>query len=48
MPRIIIKYETESEKLEYLELISKGSKQIKKISKPYRKGKFFRIYIDFE
>lgn len=47
MVKIQIRYENEIEKLRILEVLSKGIK-IKKISKPCKKGKYYRIYIDIE
>lgn len=47
MIKIQIKYEKEVEKINFLEVISKGIK-IKKISKPVKTGKYNRIYIDIE
>lgn len=47
MAKITISYENEIEKINILKALSKGIK-IKKISKPCKKGKYYRIYIDIE
>ena len=46
MVKIQIKYENEIEKLRVLEAL-KGIK-IKNISKEFRTGKYYRIYLDVE
>lgn len=46
MIRIQIKYENEIEKLKILEAL-KGIK-IKNISRPFKAGKYYRIYLDIE
>jgi len=47
MAKIQIRYENEIEKLRILEVLAKGIK-INEISKPCKKGKYYRIYIDIE
>lgn len=47
MVKIQVGYENEMEKIKILEVLSKGIK-IKKISKPYKTGKYYRIYVDIE
>ena len=47
MIKIQIKYENEIEKIKLLEVLSKGTK-IKKIYKPCKTGKYYRIYVDIE
>ena len=43
----IIKYNDESEKIKVLNALSAGAK-ILNISKPYKQGKYYRIYVDVE
>ncbi|XZH52023.1 hypothetical protein ACSW8Q_00220 [Clostridium perfringens] len=47
MSKIIISYQTIEEREQIIKTLSTGVK-IKKISKPYRKGLYKRIYIDIE
>lgn len=47
MAKIKISYENEIEKIRILEVLSKGVK-IKKIYKPSKKGKYYRVYVDIE
>lgn len=47
MTKIQIRYENEIEKIKVLEVLSKGIK-INKISKPIKKGKYYRVYLDLE
>lgn len=47
MVKIQIKYENEIEKINILEVLSKGIK-IKRISKPSKTGKYYRVYVDIE
>ena len=47
MVKIQIKYENEIEKINILEALSKGIK-IKRISKPSKSGKYYRVYVDIE
>lgn len=42
-----LRYKTDDEKDKMIEILSAGS-SIKKISKPYKSGKFLRVYIDIE
>lgn len=45
MARIQISYENEMERIKILEALSKGL-EIRNITKPYRTGKYTRIYVD--
>jgi hypothetical protein len=45
MIKIQIKYQNEEEKIKMLKIISTGT-SIKKISEPYKKGKYYRVYVD--
>ncbi|MDK0920062.1 hypothetical protein P5F52_14970 [Clostridium perfringens] len=45
MSKIMISYQTVEERERIIKALSTGTK-IKKISKPYEKGKYKRIYID--
>ncbi|BDU86952.1 hypothetical protein SNUCP2_00350 [Clostridium perfringens A] len=47
MTKIIISYQTIEKREQILKALSTGVK-IKKISKPYRKGLYKRIYIDID
>ena len=47
MAKIQIRYDNEIEKIKILEVFSKGIK-IKKMSKPSKTGKYYRVYIDIE
>ena len=47
MVKVQIRYQTESEKQKLVDIISIGV-TIKKISEPYKSGKFYRIYLDVE
>lgn len=47
MSKIIISYQTVEEREKIIKALSTGTR-IKKISKPYRKGVYKRIYIDIE
>lgn len=47
MTKIQIRYENEIEKLKIIEVLSKEIK-IKKISKPLKTGKYYRVYVDIE
>ncbi|SHF15298.1 hypothetical protein [Clostridium fallax] len=47
MSKIMISYKTTQERERIIKALSTGVK-IKKISKPYRKGFYKRIYIDIE
>ena len=47
MVKVIIKYNDESEKIKVLNALSAGAK-ILSISKPYKQGKYYRIYVDVE
>lgn len=47
MAKIQIRYENEIEKINILKALSKGIK-IKRISKPSKSGKYYRVYVDLE
>ncbi len=47
MSKIMISYQTIEERKRIIKALSTGTK-IKKVSKPYEKGKYRRIYIDIE
>ena len=47
MAKIQISYENEIEKIRILEVLSKGIK-INKISKPCKRGKYYRVYVDIK
>lgn len=47
MVKVIIKYTDETEKIKVLNALSAGAK-ISNISKPYKQGKYYRIYVDVE
>lgn len=47
MIKVQIKYETDSGKDKIIKIIS-DSATIKKISKPVKSGKYYRVYIDVE
>ncbi len=47
MSKIMISYQTIEERERIIKALLTGTK-IKKISKPYEKGKYRRIYIDIE
>lgn len=47
MSKIIISYQTIDEREQIIKALATGVK-IKKISKPYRKGLYKRIYIDID
>lgn len=47
MAKIQISYENEIEKIKILEALSKGL-QISNITKPYKTGKYTRIYVYVE
>lgn len=47
MSKIMIKYENESEKAKMIEILSTGA-TVKKISEPYKSGKYYRVYVDIE
>ncbi|MGN0025457.1 MAG: hypothetical protein ACI33I_00440 [Clostridium sp.] len=47
MVRIKVSYENEIEKINILKALSKGIK-IKRISKPSKSGKYYRVYVDLE
>lgn len=42
-----LKYKTDAEKDKMIQILS-DSATITKISKPYRSGKYYRIYLDIE
>lgn len=42
-----LRYKTDAEKDKMIKILSNGATVIK-ISKPYRSGKFYRIYLDVE
>ncbi|MFR1908614.1 MAG: hypothetical protein ACLS28_24060 [Clostridium neonatale] len=47
MIKLQIGYQSESEKSKIIEVISKDL-TIKNISKPYKQGKYYRVYVDVE
>ncbi|MBY6836275.1 hypothetical protein [Clostridium botulinum] len=47
MTKITIKYENDMDKIKILELLSKGTKIIE-VRKPYKSGKYYRVYVDIE
>ena len=47
MTKIMIKYKDESEMLRLVDILSTGA-AIKKISKPCKTGKYYRVYVDIE
>ncbi|CUP24642.1 Uncharacterised protein [Clostridium baratii] len=47
MSKIMISYQTVEERERIIKALSTGT-NIKKISRPYDKGKYIRIYIDIE
>ena len=47
MSKIIISYQTVEERDRIIDILSNGTK-IKKVSKPYERGKYKRIYIYIE
>lgn len=47
MIKLQISYEKEEEKIKMIDIISVGA-TIKHISKPYKSGKFSRVYVDIE
>ena len=47
MAKIVIKYTDEPEKIRLINILSAGAK-ILNISKPYKQGKYYRIYVDVE
>lgn len=47
MSKVIISYQTVEERERIIKALETGT-NIKKISKPYEKGKYRRIYIDIE
>ncbi|WP_294395284.1 hypothetical protein [uncultured Clostridium sp.] len=44
MAKIVIKYIDEVEKIKILNILSAGAK-ISRVSKPYKQGKYYRVYI---
>lgn len=47
MIKLQIRYQTEEEKQKMIDVLNAGS-IISKISKPYKQGKYYRVYIDIE
>lgn len=47
MIKVQISYKTEEEKTKMIEILSVGA-TIKHISKPYKNGQYYRIYINVE
>ncbi|WP_294378924.1 hypothetical protein [uncultured Clostridium sp.] len=47
MTKIVIKYTDEAEKIKLINILSLGVK-ISNVSKPYKQGKYYRVYIDVE
>lgn len=42
-----LRYKTDTEKDKMIQILSAAA-TVKKISKPYRSGKYYRIYLDIE
>lgn len=47
MVKVQISYQKEDEKIKMIKLLSAGA-NVKKISDPYKSGKFYRVYIYIE
>lgn len=47
MIKVQIKYNTEDEKERIIKVIGAGG-LIKSVSKPYKQGKYYRVYVDVE
>lgn len=47
MAKVQISYKTEEEKLKLIKILSAAA-VVKKISKPYKSGQFYRVYLDVE
>ncbi|MDF2882947.1 MAG: hypothetical protein K0R54_3504 [Clostridiaceae bacterium] len=47
MRKLTFKYESETEKMEFIEFLLTGYK-IKSISKPHKSGKYYRVYVDIK
>jgi len=47
MIKLQIRYSTEEEKARMINILSAGA-IVKKVSDPYKKGKYYRVYIDIE
>lgn len=47
MIKVQINYENESEKIKMIEILSNAA-TVKKISKPCRTGKYYRVYVDIK
>lgn len=47
MTKVVIKYTDEAEKIRLINILSVGAK-ISKVSKPYKQGKYYRVYIDIK
>lgn len=47
MTKILIKYSDESEMIRLVNILSTGA-EVKNISKPYKRGKYYRVYVDVE
>lgn len=45
--QVQLKYKTNAEKDKMIQILSSAA-AVKKISKPYKSGKFYRIYLDVE
>lgn len=47
MVKVQISYQTEEEKLKLINILSAAA-IVKKISKPYKSGQYYRVYINIE
>ena len=47
MAKVIIKYTDEPEKIRLINILSAGA-TISRVSKPYKQGKYYRVYVDIE
>ena len=47
MTKIMIKYKDQSEMIRLIDVLSAGA-EVKKVSKPYKQGKYYRVYVDIE
>lgn len=45
MIKLQIRYQTEEEKQKMIDILSAGA-VISKVSRPYRQGKYYRVYVD--
>ncbi len=47
MAKVVIKYTDEAEKIRLINILSAGAK-VSKVSKPYKQGQYYRVYVDVE